>query len=135
MNYCGEKGIVCDTANENGHCKITACNKHNHFVSGVIKTCGGCDKTDGVCYTSNPPKVKCTVTGNFHFYGDTCDCMSYQIADIPTFPNSQVMYQESNQCEICGDNTEDTYHHLCKRCIKKLFKLLYVNDGIDKFFE
>lgn len=35
--------------------------------------CGNCDKTDGNCYTSFPPKVKCTVTGNFHFYDDECD--------------------------------------------------------------
>lgn len=36
--------------------------------------CGNCPKTDGTVYTSNPPKVRCTVTGNFHFYGDECDC-------------------------------------------------------------
>ena len=35
--------------------------------------CGNCDKTDGMIYTSNPPKVKCTVSGNFHFLNDECD--------------------------------------------------------------
>lgn len=35
--------------------------------------CGNCNKTDGLCYTSLPPKVKCTVTGNFHNYDDDCD--------------------------------------------------------------
>lgn len=34
--------------------------------------CGNCDKTDGLCYTSLPPKVKCTVTGEYHLYGDKC---------------------------------------------------------------
>lgn len=29
------------------------------------------DKTDGLCYTSNPPKVKCTV---FHKYDDMYNC-------------------------------------------------------------
>lgn len=38
------------------------------------KRCGGCDKTDGTCCISNPPKVKCTITGKFHFYDDVCDC-------------------------------------------------------------
>ncbi len=38
-----------------------------------MKVCGSCDRTDGLCYTSNPPKVRCTVTGNFHFYNDKCD--------------------------------------------------------------
>lgn len=40
----------------------------------MAKLCGGCDQTDGFCYTSNPPQVKCTITGNFHFYDDKCDC-------------------------------------------------------------
>lgn len=34
--------------------------------------CGGCNKTDGLCYTSLPPKVKCTVTGEYHLYDDEC---------------------------------------------------------------
>ena len=38
------------------------------------KRCGNCDKTDGMCYTSNPPQVKCKITGSFHCYDDTCDC-------------------------------------------------------------
>lgn len=36
--------------------------------------CGACKYTDGICYTSNPPKVKCTITGDFHYYDDECDC-------------------------------------------------------------
>ena len=38
--------------------------------------CGVCSFTDGMCYTSNPPKVKCTLTGTYHYYGDECDCES-----------------------------------------------------------
>lgn len=34
--------------------------------------CGACDKTDGLCYTSLPPKVKCTLTGKYHSYHDEC---------------------------------------------------------------
>ena len=36
------------------------------------RVCGSCDKTDGMVYTSNPPKVKCSVTGDFHDAHDTC---------------------------------------------------------------
>ena len=43
-------------------------------ISSKPKRCGGCDKTDGMCCTSNPPRVKCTITGRFHFYDDICDC-------------------------------------------------------------
>lgn len=37
-------------------------------------TCGMCPFTDGMCYTSNPPKRKCTITGEFHLYDDECNC-------------------------------------------------------------
>lgn len=37
-------------------------------------TCGKCLYTDGLVYTSLPPKVKCILTGEFHEYADLCDC-------------------------------------------------------------
>lgn len=37
-------------------------------------TCGMCPFTDGMCYTSNPPKRKCDITGEFHYYDDECNC-------------------------------------------------------------
>ena len=37
-------------------------------------TCGVCPLTDGMCYTSNPPKCKCTITGEYHYYTDECNC-------------------------------------------------------------
>lgn len=36
--------------------------------------CGSCPFTDGMCYTSNPPKRKCIITGQYHDYDDECDC-------------------------------------------------------------
>lgn len=36
--------------------------------------CGMCPFTDGMCYTSNPPKRKCTITNEFHYYDDECNC-------------------------------------------------------------
>lgn len=35
--------------------------------------CGNCDKTDGLVYTSLPPKVRCKVSNSFHEIGDECD--------------------------------------------------------------
>lgn len=37
-------------------------------------TCDLCPYTDGMVYTSMPPKVKCIITGEFHEYGDECNC-------------------------------------------------------------
>lgn len=36
--------------------------------------CGACSFTDGYCYTSLPPKVKCTITDECHYYDDICNC-------------------------------------------------------------
>lgn len=36
--------------------------------------CGSCPYTDGLVYTSMPPKVKCTITGDFHEYAENCNC-------------------------------------------------------------
>ena len=35
--------------------------------------CGSCEHTDGLCYTSNPPQIRCGITGEFHYYTDVCD--------------------------------------------------------------
>jgi hypothetical protein len=36
--------------------------------------CGNCEHTDGLIYTSNPPQVKCTITGEFHKNDFECNC-------------------------------------------------------------
>ena len=36
--------------------------------------CGNCECTDGCCYTSMPPQVKCIITNEFHYYDDECNC-------------------------------------------------------------
>lgn len=38
--------------------------------------CKECNKTDGLVYTSYPPKVRCRLTGNFHFMNDKCDAVN-----------------------------------------------------------
>ena len=43
--------------------------------------CGSCPHTDGCCYTSIPPKVKCNITGEYHHYNYECDCKEELIED------------------------------------------------------
>jgi hypothetical protein len=38
-------------------------------------TCGVCPFTDNLCYCSMPPQVKCTITNEFHYYSDECNCL------------------------------------------------------------
>lgn len=35
--------------------------------------CGNCDKTDGMVYTSMPPKMRCGISKRFHERGDECE--------------------------------------------------------------
>lgn len=42
-------------------------------------TCGSCPFTDGCCYTSLPPKVKCTITNEYHYYSDICNCEEVRV--------------------------------------------------------
>lgn len=35
--------------------------------------CAYCKHTDGVVYTSLPPKYKCSITGEYHLALDDCD--------------------------------------------------------------
>lgn len=55
--------------------------------------CGNCDKTDGLVYTTNPPQVRCRLSGNFHFMNDKCDA----IAD------DEWQEPEINPCRGCDD--------------------------------
>lgn len=62
--------------------------------------CGTCDRNDGMCYTSNPPKRKCTITGKFHFYDDECDIEEtltgeknkYHLAEVLGVTEDEVWY-------------------------------------------
>ena len=79
--------------------------------------CGNCSFTDGLCYTSNPPKVKCTITGEFHGYGDTCNVPT---ATLPPRPTIAV------PCLICGESKE-MYEYLgpivCEKCKEAVMKV------------
>lgn len=54
------------------------------------KRCGSCDKTDGLCYASLPPKVKCTITGEYRLYDDTCN--------VKSNPSSRIEQKNPNMC-------------------------------------
>ena len=47
--------------------------------------CGSCLYTDGCCYTSLPPKVKCNITGEFRYYDDSCNCEDIKASKAAEF--------------------------------------------------
>jgi len=81
--------------------------------------CGLCDKTDGLCYTSNPPKVKCTITGEFHEYGDNCDAIFMAKICKPLHEIS---------CLICGETVRTCEGpivgpEVCDKCKAAILKM------------
>lgn len=56
--------------------------------------CGNCDKTDGLCYASLPPKVKCTVTGEYHLYSDECTVKQQPIVDTDKTCENLILVKE-----------------------------------------
>lgn len=66
--------------------------------------CGNCDKTDGLCYTSIPPQVKCTVSGKFHFYDDECNIKSIKFDELISEGHLSVA------CIVCGESVPLSAH-------------------------
>ena len=65
------------------------------------KTCGSCDKTDGVCYTSNPPKCRCKVTDEYHTYDHECDVEEKNV-------NKQ---DKPRICEVLGVEEDEVWEY------------------------
>jgi hypothetical protein len=66
--------------------------------SKILMKCGSCSFTDGCCYTSLPPNVKCTITNEYHYYEDECNCeearlsRDEELAMIKKLLNSKPFY-------------------------------------------
>lgn len=109
--------------------------------------CGNCPKTDGLCYTSLPPKVKCTVTGKFHEHGDECDAGIAFAGDIVEGKvyweaNPRVVPSLCTHCIICDAPIELTsnevlaleYGHYCefKVCDECKKAIMYVKNHMEQ---
>jgi hypothetical protein len=74
----------------------------------MVKTCAFCEKTDGMCYTSNPPKRKCTITGKFHEYDHICD--------VPITNADRIRAMSDDElARFLADKLENEYILSCKR--------------------
>ena len=73
--------------------------------------CGICKKTDGMCYASYPPQVRCTITGKYHQYNDECDVPDKTMekrGKLAGFLTEELLEEirrrpgESYPCELCA---------------------------------
>lgn len=82
----------------------------------INKLCGNCEHTDGCVYTSFPPQVKCTITGEYHFCNDSCDINWRPVVhgewiDYKDYPT----YDDYYQCSICGVLSKGKFY-FCSNC-------------------
>lgn len=72
---CDGKGYIIISSNHYDEERITNLNDTRY--------CGSCKETDGLCYSSNPPKVKCMLSGKFRNYDDTCEYSNIKLSNMP----------------------------------------------------
>lgn len=82
--------------------------------------CSRCDKTDGLVYTSLPPKFKCTITGKFHVGTDECDVefMPTERCNEERKSDNKMMngVLKSDICASCIWGKEGFYNSICAHC-------------------
>lgn len=64
---CGGKGYIIEYPDSCQHPVYNSC-----------RSCSNCDNNDRMCYTSNPPKYKCMLDGEFHTADYSCDAYKPQ---------------------------------------------------------
>lgn len=97
--------------------------------------CGNCKKSGSMCYLSNPPKIRCTVTNEFHYLDDECN-----IATSTINTGDSVEPSIGTSCMICKEtivltSEEQTllqYGHsihnkICDKCKRAI---LYIREQL-----
>lgn len=92
------------------------------------KCCGSCDKTNNVIYCSMPPKVKCSITDEYHQLYDRCNVeVENRIYILESIENGKM----KRITECCNsDVTSLTASFTPKYCIECGKKL----SGIKKVY-
>ena len=77
--------------------------------------CAYCDYTDGLVYTSMPPKYRCTITNEFHLGFDDCD-----VEFTPVRHGKWESVQYGCVCSVCGKRKEQFSDNFCANCGAKM---------------
>lgn len=91
--------------------------------------CGFCNYTDGLCYDSNPPQVKCAITGKHRFYGSDCDAL------LECVLREAETVSVSTPCLICGEDVPCDIHCTGKICDECKEAVMYVRKELNKNIE
>ena len=63
--------------------------------------CGNCDKTDGLVYTSLPPKVRCKISNSFHEMGDECNIEWKPVVHGHWITITDDIFADTYKCSEC----------------------------------
>jgi len=80
-----------------------------------MKYCNSCEYTDNLMYTSLPPQVKCTITGEFHYLSEKCN-VKFEPVRLGRWEDT---YNDGNwHCSECGAIVEkdEQDRHFWRRC-------------------
>lgn len=105
--------------------------------------CGSCPHTDSLVYMSNPPQVKCSITGKFHYFEDECDCAvnddtALKVAELSEeecekfrdmlsehcFIGTLAPFEYCTSCLVCGESIPvsmyENHVKICEDCKKAI---------------
>lgn len=78
--------------------------------------CAYCKYNDGAVYTSNPPKYRCSVTGEYHLALDDCNVEFAPVKHGRWINEPNCWYR----CSVCGEHYPSTrgymYYNYCPKC-------------------
>ena len=81
-------------------------------------TCSNCDKTDGMVYTSLPPKIKCKISNHFHEIGDECEFEWKPV--IHGYWKDLIALARCSYCGMHFDHEEIKLYNYCPWCGTKM---------------
>lgn len=79
----------------------------NYSTLIAINSCSNCGNNDGMVYTSNPVKYRCTLTGEWHYADHKCDSWCHQTITLLTGTNVSEHLSEYLKMPILNATDEE----------------------------
>lgn len=105
---CGGKGIVFDAEMFSGNVYPQHHQGDPGYMTFQCKgTCSNCDYNDRMCYTSHPPKWKCTLDGWYHTADYRCEHWAEQQQKYIQGVQVNDLSDDITPCRLNATGTED----------------------------
>ena len=81
--------------------------------------CANCSFTDGLCYTSLPPRYRCTFDNNFYDGYHACHLELAPVKHGKWLYGTEYACSHYVDCSICGESAKE-YFDYCPNCGAKM---------------